>query len=88
MNHPFYPDPKDPMKVKRNMAIISMGMIFSVVLGVFWLIKTGDSTTAAMLTAGSGIIIIALPTLATPIVQYFYMTGDKKNASSDSDSVS
>ena len=77
INHPYRPDDNDEHKVKRNLALTSLGMLFSIVLGVFYLIKTGDAQTAAMLTAGSGIITISIPTLATPIIHYFHLIGKK-----------
>lgn len=82
INHPFKPDENDKNKVKRNMALTSMGMLFSIVLGVFYLIKTGDTQTAAMLTAGSGIITISLPTLAAPIIHYFHLIGKNDDSTS------
>lgn len=76
--NPFKPDPKDPMKVKRNFAIAAFAVLVGVAVDVLYIVKTGDTETAAMLSAAAGILIVLLPTLATPIVQYFYMTGDKK----------
>lgn len=82
--NPFKPDAKDPMKVKRNFAICAFAVIVMVTVYILVIIKTGDEKTAANMSAASGVLIILLPTLATPIAQYFYMTGQKKENKNDS----
>jgi hypothetical protein len=82
---PFTPDPKDPMKVKRNFALSSFAAIVAIIVYILSMIKTGDEKTAAMMSAASGILIIALPTLAAPIVYYFKLSMHREGIEVDDD---
>ena len=85
MPHPFTPDKKDPLKVKRNFALSSFASILTIIVYILALIKTGDEKTAAVLASASGIIIIALPTLAAPIMYYCKLSMYKEGIQVDDD---